>query len=140
MENEIDYSVYQCPYAHLKKDCGHELHGPGRYRDIYSVWCQCGFRGPVFYFDPEELGLVLKENKRMKKYKYYAFFNADEAKELVGKEVEFSNNGKYWRKDTLLEIITCRNNLAGYSGDLYVFIAEVSGSEYMFIRVEVNED
>ena len=59
MKNEADYSKYKCPYAHLEKDCGHELRGPEGYTDVYGVWCQCGFRGPVFYLDPEELNLEL---------------------------------------------------------------------------------
>ena len=59
MKNQIDYSQYECPFAHLPKDCGHELHGPQGYVNEYgmpctSVWCGCGFRGPVCYIDPEE--------------------------------------------------------------------------------------
>ncbi|MFA5542140.1 MAG: hypothetical protein WDA47_00060 [Bacilli bacterium] len=57
---KIDYSKYECPYSHLEKECGHELHSPEGYQDIYSVWCQCGFRAPVFYLDPVVLGLKLK--------------------------------------------------------------------------------
>ena len=65
MKNEADYSQYACPFAHLEKDCGHELHGPEGYSDdggheSTSIWCQCGFRGPVFYLDPEQLGLKLR--------------------------------------------------------------------------------
>ena len=58
--SKIDYSKYECPYSHLEKECGHELHSPEGYQDVYSVWCQCGFRAPVFYLDPEQLGLKLK--------------------------------------------------------------------------------
>ena len=57
MKNQTDYSKYECPYSHLNKACGHELHGPEGYQDTYSVWCPCGFRGPVFYIDPKELKL-----------------------------------------------------------------------------------
>jgi hypothetical protein len=57
MVNKADYSLYKCPYSHLKKDCGHKLHGPEGYPGTYGVWCQCGFRGPVFYLDPVELKL-----------------------------------------------------------------------------------
>ena len=62
MKNFFDYSQYECPYSHLPKDCGHEIHGPEGYADengrqTVSVWCACGFRGPVFYLDPEQLGL-----------------------------------------------------------------------------------
>jgi len=60
MKNKADYSLYECPYAHLEKDCGHELHGPEGYNKC-SVWCACGFRGPVFYIDPDDLKLTLKE-------------------------------------------------------------------------------
>jgi len=60
MSEKIDYSKYECPYSHLEKECGHELHSPEGYQDIYSVWCQCGFRAPVFYLDPIVLGLKLK--------------------------------------------------------------------------------
>jgi hypothetical protein len=63
MKNKADYSKYECPYSHLEKECGHELHGPEGYQDEYSVWCACGFRGPVFYLDPDELGLKLKKEK-----------------------------------------------------------------------------
>jgi hypothetical protein len=57
MKNQADYSQYECPYSHLEKADGHELHGPEGYENTYGVWCTCGFRGPVFYIDPEELGL-----------------------------------------------------------------------------------
>jgi hypothetical protein len=60
MTNKIDYSKYECPYSHLEKECGHELHSPEGYQDVYSVWCICGVRAPVFYLDPEILGLKLK--------------------------------------------------------------------------------
>jgi hypothetical protein len=62
MKNQADYSQYECPYAHLDKECGHELHGPEGYQDTYGVWCACGFRGPVFYLDPEQLGLKRRSN------------------------------------------------------------------------------
>ena len=58
---KIDYSLYECPYSHLEKEIGHQLHGPEGYEDVYSVWCTCGFRSPVFYLDPEDLGLKLKK-------------------------------------------------------------------------------
>lgn len=67
MQNKIDYSKYRCPYEHLEKECGHELKGPEGYENTYSVWCNCGFRGPVFYLNPEELKLELKE-KRMEDF------------------------------------------------------------------------
>lgn len=57
----IDYSKYECPYSHLEKESGHELHGPEGYENTYGVWCACGFRSPVFYLDPDELGLKLKD-------------------------------------------------------------------------------
>jgi len=57
LKNKYDYSQYKCPFSYLKKDCGHELHGLEGYEDIYGVWCLCGFCGPVFYLDPEELKL-----------------------------------------------------------------------------------
>ena len=65
MKNKVDYSQYKCPYSHLKKDCGHELHGPEGYEQTYGVWwygvwCACGFRAPVFYLDPDDLGLKKK--------------------------------------------------------------------------------
>jgi len=63
MNKGIDYSIYKCPYAHLEKECGHELHGPDGYEDTYGVWCACGFRAPVFYLDPEELLLEKKNDK-----------------------------------------------------------------------------
>ena len=62
MKNKADYSKYECPYSHLEKESGHELHSPEGYQDVYSVWCACGFRAPVFYLDPDELGLKLKNN------------------------------------------------------------------------------
>jgi len=61
LKNKHDYSLYKCPYAHLKKEVGHTLHGPEGYEDTYSVWCQCGFRGPVFYLEPDDLGLEFLE-------------------------------------------------------------------------------
>jgi hypothetical protein len=60
IKNQVDYSEYECPYAHLKKECGHKLHGPEGYEDTYGVWCPCGFRGPVFYLEPEDLKLKKK--------------------------------------------------------------------------------
>jgi len=60
MKDRADYSKYECPYSHVKKDCGHNLHGPEGYQDTYGVWCACGFCGPVFVLDAEELGLKLK--------------------------------------------------------------------------------
>ena len=60
MKNEVDYSLYKCPYSHLEKECGHELKGPEGYEKTYSVWCACGFRGPVFYLCPEILKLEKK--------------------------------------------------------------------------------
>ena len=62
MKNKADYSKYECPYLHLEKESGHELHGPEGYQDVYSVWCNCGFRAPVFYLEPDELGLKLKND------------------------------------------------------------------------------
>lgn len=59
MKNKADYSLYKCPYEHLDKDIGHELRGPEDYKDVYSIWCECGFRGPVFYLEPDELKLEL---------------------------------------------------------------------------------
>ena len=61
MSEKIDYSKYECPYSHLEKESGHELHGPEGYQDVYSVWCDCGFRAPVFYLNPDKLGLRLKK-------------------------------------------------------------------------------
>lgn len=60
MTDKFDYSLYRCPYDHLEKECGHELRGTEGYEDVYSVWCGCGFRAPVFYLDPEELKLEKK--------------------------------------------------------------------------------
>jgi hypothetical protein len=62
VEKNIDYSKYECPYSHLEKEHGHELHGPVDY-NTYSVWCDCGFRAPVFYLDPQKLGLKLKADR-----------------------------------------------------------------------------
>jgi len=67
LKNLFDYSQYECPFSHLPKDCGHELHGPEGYTDenerqTVNVWCPCGFRGPVFYLDPEQLGLKRRSN------------------------------------------------------------------------------
>ena len=75
MKNTADYSKYECPYAHLEKECGHELHGPEGYEDCYGVWCACGFRAPVFYLDPDDLGLRLKkstEKARESQYEYHS--------------------------------------------------------------------
>lgn len=63
MKNLVNYSLYECPFSDVEKDCGHELKGPEGYEDIYGVWCACGFRGPVFCLEPEQLGLELKEKK-----------------------------------------------------------------------------
>lgn len=62
MLNQADYSKYKCPYSHVEKEFGHELIGPEGYADTYSVWCMCGYRGPVFCLDPIELKLELKES------------------------------------------------------------------------------
>jgi hypothetical protein len=63
MKNKADYSLYECPYSHIGKECGHKLYGPEGYENTYSVWCACGFRGPVFCLDPVELQLKAKNNK-----------------------------------------------------------------------------
>ena len=60
MKNEADYSLYECPYSHLEKDFGHELHGPEGCENTYGVWCACGFRAPVFYLNPDDLRLQKK--------------------------------------------------------------------------------
>lgn len=57
MKTEVDYSLYKCPYSHIEKECGHELKGPEGYQDTYGVWCDCGFRGPVFTLSVEGLKL-----------------------------------------------------------------------------------
>jgi len=57
MKNEVDYSLYKCPYEHLEKECGHSLRGPEGYENTYGVWCPCGFHGPVFYLNPDDLKL-----------------------------------------------------------------------------------
>lgn len=66
MENKADYSKYECPYSHLEKEEGHELRGPEGYEGVYGVWCSCGFRGPVFYLDPGDLGLKPKYTRDRK--------------------------------------------------------------------------
>lgn len=63
MIDEYDYSQYECPFAHITKDCGHELHGAEGYENTYGIWCACGFRGPVFVFDPVDLKLQKKPDK-----------------------------------------------------------------------------
>lgn len=68
LHEEIDIGGYLyvkrvpggCPYSHVEKECGHELHGPEGFENAFSVWCACGFRGPVFCLDPNELELELK--------------------------------------------------------------------------------
>ena len=57
LKNQADYAQYKCPYSYIEKDFKHKLHGPEGYEDTYSVWCACGFRGPVFYLDPDKLKL-----------------------------------------------------------------------------------
>lgn len=59
----VDYSDYECPYSHIEKDCGHKLESPKGFVDTYSVWCACGFRGPVFVTDPIELKLKPRKRK-----------------------------------------------------------------------------
>ena len=61
MKNKADFSKCECPYSHLEKKCGHELHGHEGYSDAYGIWCQFGFRGPVFYLEPDQLKLKLKD-------------------------------------------------------------------------------
>lgn len=60
MKNQADYSLYECPYAHVEKECGHELVGPEGYVNSYGIWCACGFHGPVFCLEPDKLRLKLK--------------------------------------------------------------------------------
>jgi hypothetical protein len=62
MKNQANYSLYECPYSHIEKECGHELHGPEGYENSYGIWCACGFRGPVFCLKSDELRLKLKES------------------------------------------------------------------------------
>jgi len=59
MKNMADYSLYECPFSHIEKECGHELHGPEGYQNTYSVWCPCGFKGPVFVLNVDDLKLKL---------------------------------------------------------------------------------
>ena len=66
MKDPVDYSLYECPYEHLEKECEHELHGPEGFENAYGIWCPCGFRGPVFYLDPDDLKLKKKsDNNRL---------------------------------------------------------------------------
>ncbi len=60
MINKADYSLYKCPYEHLEKEEPHKLDGPEGYANVYSVWCTCGFKGPIFYLEPDDLKLELK--------------------------------------------------------------------------------
>lgn len=57
MKNQADYSLYKCPYSHVRKEFEHVLKGPEGYEATFGVWCNCGFRGPVFCLDPAELKL-----------------------------------------------------------------------------------
>jgi hypothetical protein len=78
MKNQADYSKYECPYSHIDKECGHELHGPAEeYEGMHGIWCACGFRGPVFCLDPVALNLNLKTPSDDKDKKFFdrAFFN-----------------------------------------------------------------
>jgi len=88
LKNQVDYSKYKCPYSHIEKECGHELIGPEGYEDSYSVWCACGFRGPVFYLDPEQLGLELKGTE-------YQSAAVKEAKKVI-------HNLLYWAKENYI--------------------------------------
>jgi len=67
MKNQADYSKYKCPFSYIEKDCGHNLKGPEGYENTHSIWCACGFRGPVFCLDPEEIKLELlkKQSKKV---------------------------------------------------------------------------
>jgi hypothetical protein len=67
MKEMIDYSKYKCPYSHIEKECGHELHGI----NTSSVWCACGFKGPVFCLDPDELRLEKKDKDSKQEGKEY---------------------------------------------------------------------
>jgi hypothetical protein len=71
MKNQADYSRYDCPFSHIEKECGHKLIGPEGYKNAYGVWCQCGFRGPAFCLDPEELKLKKKQKKRAETMDFY---------------------------------------------------------------------
>lgn len=62
LKNMEDYSKYECPFSHIEKECGHELHGPEGYENSYSIWCACGFRAPVFCLDGKKLGLKIKRH------------------------------------------------------------------------------
>ena len=59
MKNRADYSLYRCPYEHIEKECSHRLEGPEGYEETYSVWCACGFRGPVYILKPDDLKLEI---------------------------------------------------------------------------------
>lgn len=65
MKNVADYSLYECPFSHIEKECGHELNGPEGCEEAsgiktWGVWCPCGFRGPALILEPEKLGLRRK--------------------------------------------------------------------------------
>lgn len=97
MKNLFDYSKYECPFAHLPKDCGHELKGPEGYEGTHGVWCACGFRGPVFYLDPKDLNLKELEDVNMKEE--IKFTGCDEN----GDEQEYAMR----LEDDCLSIIDC---------------------------------
>lgn len=97
MSEKIDYSKYECPYSHLEKKCGHELHSPEGYQDIYSVWCQCGFRAPVFYLDPVVLGLKLKGKNDDRKW----------VCQKCGNEENFQFNYDYSKKELPIIDVLC---------------------------------
>jgi len=89
MKNKVDYSKYECPYSYLEKEIGHQLQGPEGYQDVYSVWCTCGFRAPVFYLEPDKIGLKLKKTKHEKiNYKGKGEHSVNELELIIEQQAE----------------------------------------------------
>ena len=134
MKNKVDYSLYECPYSHLEKEIGHKLHGPEGYEDVYSVWCTCGFRSPVFYLDPEDLGLKLKKPSIEEAKKELI-----EILDSLEGYLDFKKypNSLFWKKDgqVLIELDRKNNHLLVSCDNIW----SIFELKYSLIHHEVRE-
>ena len=50
---------YKCPFFDSQKEISHDL--LDMYKELNRISCSCGFSGPLFYFNPNQSSIELKQ-------------------------------------------------------------------------------